>query len=229
MRILGLIMVRCGGYLMVAVMFLMFVHYNNGVVVGDRTAHVVTLHLTQLGYFAAFFTFLTLPFAVKNVPDFLVFVRQNLTKVMIVMTVTIVIIHYNTLAHPYLLADNRHYTFYIWRRIMMRHWTIKYLASPVYMFGMYHAAQCLAKSDLIFKILLPLCVFINIVPQLLLEFRYYIIPFLLIRSQLKPNCWRSLAIESVLVASINFMTIYIFLFKPFSWEQEPDKLQRFMW
>jgi alpha-1,2-glucosyltransferase len=23
-----------------------------------------------------------------------------------------------TLAHPYLLADNRHYTFYIWRRII---------------------------------------------------------------------------------------------------------------
>ena len=73
----------------------------------------------------------------------------------------------------------------------MRHWTIKYIASPVCMFGMYHAFQCLAKSDLIFKILLPLCVFINMVPQLLLEFRYYIIPFLLIRSQLKPNCWRS--------------------------------------
>ena len=70
----------------------------------------------------------------------------------------------------------RHYTFYIWRRIMMRHWTIKYMASPIYMFGMYHAFRCLAKSDLIFKILLPLCVFINMVPQLLLEFRYCIIP-----------------------------------------------------
>ena len=52
MRILGLVMVRCGGYVMVAVMFLMFVHYNNRVVVGDRTAHVVTLNITQLGYFA---------------------------------------------------------------------------------------------------------------------------------------------------------------------------------
>ena len=25
------------------------------------------------------------------------------------------VVHYFTIAHPYLLADNRHYTFYVWK------------------------------------------------------------------------------------------------------------------
>ena len=67
MRVLGLALVRCGGYVMVGLGFIAFVHLNNGVVVGDRSAHVATCHLTQLAYFAAFFSALTLPFAVDGI------------------------------------------------------------------------------------------------------------------------------------------------------------------
>ena len=35
-----------------------------------------------------------------------------------------------THAHPYLLADNRHYTFYIWRKVFMRHELVKYAFVP---------------------------------------------------------------------------------------------------
>lgn len=92
-------------------------------------------------------------------------------------------------------------------------WSINPLASLVYMFRMYHITKCLVKSDLMFKLLLPFCVFINIVPQLLLEFRYYIMSFLLIRSQLRPKYWRFLII---LFDNVNFFKIYIF-YKP-QWE-----------
>ena len=37
--------------------------------------------------------------------------------------------------------------------------TTYYLTSLVYMFWMYQIAQCLVKSDLMFKLLLPFCVF----------------------------------------------------------------------
>ena len=228
-RVLGLVILRCGGYIMVGAAFLVFVRLNDGVVVGDRSAHVVTIHLAQILYFAAFFTALTLPFALKNIPEFIAFTRRNLLKTALVALIILGIIHFNTLAHPYLLADNRHLTFYIWRRIILRHEAIKYLMFPVYMFGLYHISQSMAKSDLIFKLVLPLCVIINIVPQLLLEFRYFIIPFILIRAQIKPNCWKSLAIESVMMISVNFITLYVFLFKPFKWASEPDSWQRFMW
>ena len=44
-----------------------------------------------------------------------------------------------------------------------------------------------------------------------------------------PACWRSLAVETLMSASVNCLTIYIFLYKPFRWEHEPDSQQRFMW
>lgn len=34
--------------------------------------------------------------------------------------------------HPFLLSDNRHYTFYIWRRIYMFHPIVPYLLIPAY-------------------------------------------------------------------------------------------------
>jgi alpha-1,2-glucosyltransferase len=40
-------------------------------------------------------------------------------------------VHYNTIIHPYTLADNRHYVFYVFR-ILQRHPAIKYLAVPIY-------------------------------------------------------------------------------------------------
>ena len=43
------------------------------------------------------------------------------------------VVHFNTIVHPFTLADNRHYTFYVFR-ILRRHPAIKYLAAPVYVF-----------------------------------------------------------------------------------------------
>ena len=41
------------------------------------------------------------------------------------------VVRYNTIVHPFTLADNRHYTFYVFR-ILLRHPAIKYLAVPIY-------------------------------------------------------------------------------------------------
>ena len=35
--------------------------------------------------------------------------------------------------HPFLLSDNRHYTFYVWRRIYMLHPLVPYLLTPAYL------------------------------------------------------------------------------------------------
>ncbi len=53
------------------------------------------------------------------------------------MTLTV---HYNTIVHPFTLADNRHYTFYIFR-ILRRHPSIKYLAVPIYFVCAWAAIQ----------------------------------------------------------------------------------------
>ena len=43
----------------------------------------------------------------------------------------LVTVNLNTVIHPFTLADNRHYTFYVFR-ILMKHWILKYAAVPVY-------------------------------------------------------------------------------------------------
>lgn len=47
------------------------------------------------------------------------------------MAVMLVVIRYNTIVHPFTLADNRHYMFYVFR-ILLRHPSIKYLAVLIY-------------------------------------------------------------------------------------------------
>ena len=41
------ILINCGGYVIVWLLFVAFVAVNDGVVVGDRSAHEVNFHPTQ--------------------------------------------------------------------------------------------------------------------------------------------------------------------------------------
>ena len=40
---------------------------------------------------------------------------------------------YSRIHHPFLLSDNRHYTFYVWRRVYMVHPIMPYALVPVYL------------------------------------------------------------------------------------------------
>jgi alpha-1,2-glucosyltransferase len=42
------------------------------------------------------------------------------------------VVHFNTIIHPFTLADNRHYVFYVFRYTIRRHPVIKYLLAPFY-------------------------------------------------------------------------------------------------
>jgi len=41
-------------------------------------------------------------------------------------------IQISSIHHPFLLSDNRHYMFYIWRRVFMLHTVVPYLFIPGY-------------------------------------------------------------------------------------------------
>ena len=47
------------------------------------------------------------------------------------LVVMLVIVHYNTIIHPFTVADNRHYPFYVFR-LLLRHPAIKYMVTPIY-------------------------------------------------------------------------------------------------
>jgi alpha-1,2-glucosyltransferase len=55
----------------------------------------------------------------------------NMFTAILFILCALVAVHYNTIIHPYTLADNRHYVFYVFR-ILRRHPAIRYLAVPAY-------------------------------------------------------------------------------------------------
>lgn len=73
---------------------------------------------------------------VKVVPRFLRSrsIRNRFPRLAVFVPITavmLVIVHYNTIVHPFTLADNRHYMFYVFR-LLLRHPLIKYASVPVY-------------------------------------------------------------------------------------------------
>ena len=72
-------------------------------------------------------------------------------------------------------------------------------------------------------------VLLVLVPTPLIEFRYYILPFLFYRLHIRlPGAFPLLG-EVALYALINVATLWLFISKPFVWNDHPNELQRFMW
>ena len=83
------------------------------------------------------------------------------------------------------------------------------------------------------------CCFTALVPQKLLEFRYFILPFLIFRIHSpgmgtehkdgkKSELISPLLVELLFYILLNTATIGLFLYRPFTWPDSDDQ-QRFMW
>ncbi|KAF2479922.1 alpha-2-glucosyltransferase Alg10 [Neohortaea acidophila] len=139
-------------YLAIIAAFAAFIIWNGGVVLGDKSNHVATLHLPQMLYIWPYFTFFswpillpylsTLPLGiVAKISQFaplesmLVFKRRHLVPRFWLMLASVslacLVVRFNTIVHPFLLADNRHYTFYVFR-LLTRRWWVKYAVTPIY-------------------------------------------------------------------------------------------------
>ncbi len=71
-----------------------------------------------------------------------------------------------------------------------------------------------------------------LVPAPLLEFRYFTIPFFLIALHTKIPEEIELGTSfcmTILYLILNAFTMYLFLFRPFHWANDPGGIQRFMW
>ncbi|CAN4116084.1 unnamed protein product [Withania somnifera] len=133
------------------------------------------------------------------------------------------------IAHPYLVADNRHYPFYLWRKVIKFHWSMKYILVPLYIYSWISVFNILAKSQRKTWILVYfLATAATLIPAPLIEFRYYTIPFffLILHSHVDDD--RSWLLMGILYVAINIFTMYMFLYRPFSWAHETG-VQRFIW
>lgn len=139
-------------YITLLVLFAAFIVWNGGVVLGDKSNHIATLHLPQMLYIWPLFAFfswpvlypylLTIPLwllselpLLTDLETNLIFKRrQVLPRPFVAVLATLLacaIVHLNTIVHPFTLADNRHYPFYIFRLLTRRTW-VKYAVTPLY-------------------------------------------------------------------------------------------------
>ncbi|KAI0848035.1 glycosyltransferase family 59 protein [Daldinia vernicosa] len=166
-------------HLIVLGAFVGFVVWNGGVVLGDKSNHVATLHLAQMLYIWPLFAFFSAPLFIPSLIDLAIYVLQVITgstksdlhsekprvsesnprvtsipnqsavlkafnhigsshtvhSLLVLagaLVTTTLIVRYNTIIHPFTLADNRHFMFYIFRYTILRSWWIRYALVPVY-------------------------------------------------------------------------------------------------
>ncbi|KAJ9606973.1 glucosyltransferase [Cladophialophora chaetospira] len=115
------------------VSFAAFVVWNGGVVLGDKDNHIATIHLPQMLYIWPAIIFFSWPVVLPLFSD-LSILRKRLPRLTTMITFTAImaaVVNLNTIIHPFTLADNRHYTFYVFA-ILRKHWLVKYAAVPVH-------------------------------------------------------------------------------------------------
>jgi alpha-1,2-glucosyltransferase len=137
------------------------------------------------------------------------------------------IVHFNTIVHPYLLADNRHYTFYIWNRIYSRNLYFRFLMIPAYIFGLYNICASL-RGSIAFKIFFIISIFLTFCLQSLVEVRYFLIPFLVLRLHQNDLKKKWSAAELLVNLVINYLTFRVFFSVETVWP-EFDEPQRIIW
>lgn len=226
-------------FLLVAAVFGCFVVLNGGIVVGDRTAHKAVVHLPQLLYFIGFSAVFAAPhlwLGPAKLSALATSLKAKLSTVAgwvqaaVVGVVLAGCVGKFTLAHKYLLADNRHFPFYLWRKLFMRHSLVKFALVPVYMLAAFQLARMLRKTQRPVWILgFTIACGLALVPAELLEFRYFLPPYLLLRAHLPTPSSTTLFVEAAIYVVVNAATVWLFLNKTFEWENHPGEEQRFMW
>ncbi|KAL8935069.1 MAG: hypothetical protein Q9211_004900 [Gyalolechia sp. 1 TL-2023] len=133
-------------YLILLAGFGLFILRNGGVVLGDKENHVASIHLAQMLYIWPYFMFFSFPLLYPYILNAFIpqiyipsplrtgSTRHQLPRLIVavpVMGIMLLVVHFNTIVHPFTLADNRHYTFYVFR-LLLGHPAIKYLVVPIY-------------------------------------------------------------------------------------------------
>ncbi|KAI6801029.1 hypothetical protein KC332_g8140 [Hortaea werneckii] len=161
-RLLGLILGLLP-YLTLLAGFAGFVLWNGSVVLGDKSNHTATLHLPQLLYLWPFMTFFSLPLLYPHIllvpitalaqtrhaghlESLQIFKRRcllpRLWLFILLLGIAGVVVWANTIVHPFTLADNRHYVFYVFRLLLRPPW-MRYAVVPIYILCAWACIQAL--------------------------------------------------------------------------------------
>lgn len=184
-------------------LFFVYLLWNRSITLGDKSNHSFSIHGVQFFYMTLFLLGFSVPIWCSR--NFLRAYKSRCQsrpiKTFFEIIGIMLVIRYFTKVHPFLLADNRHYTFYLFKRLignprkLIKYWTI----APVYHFATYTYWELMRPNELVFNSIMPLpvkesinlpiqlthiswtalllCTFCTIIPSPLFEPRYYILPY----------------------------------------------------
>jgi alpha-1,2-glucosyltransferase len=221
-------------YTLVLVVFGAFIVWNEGIVLGDKSNHIPSLHIPQLYYFVVAATSFGWPVLIsgaggasalgRNVWRRMFGSDRRALATLVGCGIMSMTVKFFTIHHPFLLSDNRHYTFYIWRRIYMFHPLVPYFLVPVYLACAWAWFLRIGRDQTLFQtLLLPMFIVPMLLPTPLLEPRYFLIPYILLRAQVSDVPTWGMAIEGGWYTIINAITMGVFLYLP------REGVGRFMW
>ena len=120
--------------------FAAFVCSNGGVAVGDHSNHQPALHLAQVFYLALF---VCVPLSVCYLVSLMTEINSKrktrwgfrwTSIIVLLATLTLLLagaLKYFVIAHPFLLADNRHYSFYFFQRFVLSRKWVLFMSTPM--------------------------------------------------------------------------------------------------
>ncbi|KAL3474915.1 tyrosyl-DNA phosphodiesterase-domain-containing protein [Aspergillus californicus] len=162
---LGLVFTSLVPYLVILAAFGGFVFWNGSVVLGHQEFHSASIHLAQMLYIWPYFLFFSWPLVLAPMANILLprfmlpkFLKQgfpasrrrlpSIFTILTVLPVMLAVVHFNTIVHPFTLADNRHYVFYVFRILLGSHPYTRYAAVVVYFLAAWMVIAALGFSPL---------------------------------------------------------------------------------
>lgn len=221
--------------------FVGFVVHNGGLVLGDKENHVSTLHwamffhpfaLTAMVYgplsaWDAWSSSATTAPPKSKKPEPSAWSWRMVGSLSVTTVGAGYALMRGVLSHPFLLADNRHYTFYLWKHVLSSE-RLRMCLVPVYSACVVFVGWSLQRAGrtAMWTYLLYICAAASLAPLPLFEPRYFTIVVTLLLLHMPAPSMRGgmLAIATALLTNAVF--IYVFVYRPFHW---PDgSTARFM-
>lgn len=238
-------------YLLPLAAFAGFLVWNGGsVVLGDKQHHAPVLHAAQPAYWLLLTALAHHPLLPLDPTAWHGLLRWawndcGLLRFGALLGGAALALHRGTLSHPFLLADNRHYTFYLWRRGFARFPHLNLCLLPLYALSahwvcarVYEGANPngssssfvilgLSGNNSLKAALLALAAALVLLPAHLLEPRYWTTPLVVALLEMPPPSPIDLNIATLGFAALNLVTVHMFLHHPFKWGD--GSVARFMW
>lgn len=207
-----------------------FAVYSNGgsIVLGDKGSHVSSIHLAQFVYCTTFIFSLTVPLCIGQLSK-AVRSSSNLLCLLLFTLACFASVRYGTIVHRYLVADNRHWTNFIWRRILSKE-QLRFALVPLHSLGLFLIALALQQHRGLLWTLGYFCTCgMVLIPSPLIEPRYFILPAVFFLLNVPISSRKMVLVQIFIFISVNAFIVGYFLFCPFTWPSEPSQLQRRIW